>query len=320
MKFLITFFLICAIAEANEPSAFGAGDLESKNPYGLSTAEKNLLKTRKSLENVDSKVKDVKFTLKSISERVDGLESIYESDSQKLNSSVFSINDNSKKIEEISTVLEKQRLDINQIQTNIEQIQLMQEEFAKNISTLKLAFENLNKITNTINDSYISDDEFKLNMDQFITRSEFEALKKSLKITSNKKTLEKSKSNKLTFKNNAEMFNEAYDLFKRDLFSKAIPLFEKLIENHYKPAASNFYLGEMWYYRDRYDDAIRYFKASAMRYDKASYMPKLLLHSAISFEKTNDTGNAVNFYTSLIDLYPNTEEAKEAVKNLKKLK
>lgn len=56
-----------------------------------------------------------------------------------------------------------------------------------------------------------------------------------------------------------------------------------------------------------------------MLYDEAQYIPKLLLHSAISFEKTKDKDNAINFYGTLVDAYPETEEAKVAQKNLKKL-
>ncbi len=110
--------------------------------------------------------------------------------------------------------------------------------------------------------------------------------------------------------------DEAIRLFKKDYFSKAIPMFEELINANYKPATNNYYLGEIWYYRKKYDDAIRHFKTSAMLYDKASYMPKLLLHSAISFEKTKDFSNAANFYSSLIDIYPDSKEAKQAAKNL----
>merc|ERR1711879_460395 len=54
-----------------------------------------------------------------------------------------------------------------------------------------------------------------------------------------------------------DMFDEAYRLFKKDWFSKAIPMFEELIDRDYKSASSNFYLGEMWYYRKKYDDAIK---------------------------------------------------------------
>lgn len=311
---ILTFFLCSAIAGANEVSAFGAGNLNSKNPYGLNSTEKDILKTRKSLETVDSKVKDVKLSLESISERIDGLESIYEGDSQKLNSSVLKINDIVKNIEENSTLTEKHKIDI-------EQIQMMQEEYAKSIANLKLALKKLTSTVNNINKKYISEKEFKSNMNQFITRAEFEALKNSLGLKTSKKSTEKPKTKKVSSKlSSKDMFDEAYRLFKKDWFTKAIPMFEELIEKNYKPAASNFYLGEMWYYRKKYDDAIRYFKTSAMLNDKADYMPKLLLHSAVSFEKTNDLGNAVNFYTSLIDIYPSSKEAKEAEKNLKNLK
>ena len=170
-KLALTFFLLGAIAGAEEVSAFGAGDLNSKNPYGLNSTEKDILKTRKTLENVDSKVKDVKLSLESINERIDGLESIYEGDSQKLNTSVLKINEIIKKVEENSTLTEKHSADI-------EQILLMQEEFAKNIANLKLAVKKLNDKINKINNSYISEKEFKSNMSQFITRQEFEALKK----------------------------------------------------------------------------------------------------------------------------------------------
>ncbi|WP_421716502.1 tetratricopeptide repeat protein [Arcobacter arenosus] len=313
-KLALTFFLFGAIAGAEEVSAFGAGDLNSKNPYGLNSTEKNLLKTRKTLENVDSKVKDVKLSLESINERIDGLESIYEGDSQKLNTSVLKINEIIKKVEENSTLTEKHRADI-------EQILLMQEEFAKNIANLKLAVKKLSDTINKINKSYISEKEFKSNMSQFITREEFEALKKSLGVKTSNKSTAKPKTKKVSSDLSSEdMFNEAYRLFKKDWFTKAIPMFEELIERDYNPAASNFYLGNMWYYREKYDDAIRYFKTSAMLYDKADYMPELLLHSAIAFEETNDLGNAVNFYTSVIDIYPNSKEAKEAEKKLRKLK
>lgn len=313
-RLLLIFCLITStIALADEVSAFGAGDLDSKNPYGLNSAEKNILKNKKTLGNIDSKVKDVRYTLESINERIDGLESIYEGDSQKLNESVLKINDTTKKVEENSTLTEKHS-------TDIEQILLMQEEFAKNIANLKKAVAKLTKKVNSINQTYISEKEFKSNMDQFITRAEFEALKKSLGVKTSNKPTAKTKPNKISSNlSKKEKYEEAVRLFKKDWFSKAIPMFEELVNENYKPAASNFYLGEIWYYRKKYNDAIRYFKTSAMLYDKASYMPKLLLHSAISFEKTKDFSNAANFYSSLVDIYPNSKEAKQAAKNLSNL-
>lgn len=316
-RIALSCLLLSAIAGAQEVSAFGAGNLDSPNPYGLSSTEKDILKNRKTLGNIDSKVKDVKLSLESINERIDGLESIYEGDSQKLNGSVLKINEVIKKVEENSTLTEKHSSDI-------EQVQAMQEEFAKSIASLKVAVEKLTNTINTINSTYISDKEFKSNMNQFITRAEFDALKNSLGVKTSTKTTDNTNTNQVSSStselSNDEMYEEAIRLFKKDWFSKAIPMFEELVSKNYKPAASNFYLGNMWFYRKKYDDAIRYFKQSAMLNDKAEYMPELLLHSAISFQETNDTGNAVNFYTSLIGMYPKSSEAKEAEVNLKKLK
>merc|ERR1711916_2813 len=97
--------------------------------------------------------------------------------------------------------------------------------------------------------------------------------------------------------------------------TKAKPIFLKLVEENYRPAESNYYLGEISYYRKQYKTAIKYFKKSALLYDKAKYMPRLLLHSAISFEKTGDIENASVFYNTLLDNFPNSSEAKEVKKS-----
>ncbi len=321
-KLILSSLLVISITvKAEELSAFGAGDLDSKNPYGLSKAEKNILKNKKNLGNIDSKVKDVKLTVESISERIDGLESIYEGDSQKLNDSVLKLNDALKKVEENSTLVEKHNADIEDLKNITSQILTIQEENSKELANLKKALKKISRTVNAINKSYISEKEFKSNMNQFITRSEFEALKKALNIKTNSKKTVKSYTKKVSSPSDKKaMLKEAIRLFKKDYFTKAIPMFEELVAAKYKPATSNFYLGEIWYYRKKYSDAIAYFKTSAMLYDKASYMPKLLLHSAISFEKIKDFSNAANFYTSLVDLYPNSKEAKVAVKNLSKIK
>ena len=51
--------------------------------------------------------------------------------------------------------------------------------------------------------------------------------------------------------------------------------------------------------------------------DKASYIPTLLLHSAESFENMKEKENALKFYKTIVEVYPKTDEAKEAKKKLK---
>ena len=158
----------------------------------------------------------------------------------------------------------------------------------------------------------------KTNMNQFVTRAEFEALKKAVgvKTTSVKK---EKKSTKIDISNKPGLSASAKENYKNRYFTKAIPKFEALVKANYKPAEGNYYLGEMWYVRKKYDLAISHFKKSAILYDQAAYMPTLLLHSAISFEKIKDKDNARSFYTTLIDLYPSSSESKTAQKNLSKL-
>jgi TolA-binding protein len=163
-------------------------------------------------------------------------------------------------------------------------------------------------------------------MKQFVTRAEFEALKKAVGVKSSSKSSSvnvtkenKSTSKKLNSTDKKALSQSAKSDYKKRNFTKAIPKFEALVESNYKPAEGNYYLAEMWYVRKKYDLAISHFKKSAILYDQAAYMPTLLLHSAISFEKTKDKENAKSFYSTLIDLYPDSSESKVAEKNLSKL-
>ncbi len=318
MKSTIFFLLLVAIAVADEVSVFGAGNLDSNEPYGLTTTEKHILKNKNELNSIDSKVKNVANTIESVNQRIDGLESIYEADSRKLNEAILQLNDFLKK-DEINTV------EIDKLKTVVTQILQIQEENNtnnnKNFDSLKAAMSKLEKSINSINNSYISEKEFKSNMNQFVTKAEFDKIKNLVLKNSSKQsstnTSQISEDDKKL--SNAELLQKGKDLFKKDFFTQAIPIFENLVSKNYKPAESNFYLGEIWYYRKQYNDAITSYKKSALLYDKAEYMPKLLLHSAISFEKINDLENASSFYSTLISVYPDSAEAKTANANLNKL-
>lgn len=315
--------MLSSLAFANEVSVFGAGDLNSNEPYGLNSTEKYILKNKNELGKIDTKFKGVKTTLETVSERIDGLESIYEGDSQKLNKTVITLNKIVKQIEEIQNTTSKNKTDIENLKNVTNQLLTMQEEISsenrKNLDTLKEAIDKLSKQLIKINKEYVSFSEMKKNMKQFVTVEEFNAFKETLGKKTSVKTKSTTKTKKLSYAQKEEMLNEAKELFKKDYFTKAIPIFEELVELNFKPAEGNYYLGEMWYYRDKFEKAIDYFKKSAVLYDKASWMPRLLLHSAISFENIKDYKNATKFYSTLIDVYPNSKEAKIATKNISKL-
>ena len=332
---LVSFLLSSTITLAQEVSVFGAGNLDSKNPYGLNSTEKHILSNKKEIGELSSKFNEINSLLDSLNRRLEGIESTYEGDSLKLNSTVVKMNELMQKVELSSEIATKNSSETAEIKSVSEQLLNMKEETDKelrdSISTLKSALTKITNLVNKINSQYVSSNELQKNMTQFVTRAEFEELKKVMGVKTQSTTpvvstpttsqVQNTQDGEdlSTSESKALFMDKAKEEYERRFFNGAIPKFEKLVELNYKPAEGNFYLGQMWYVRKKYDLAISHFKKSAMLHDKAAYMPTLLLHSAISFEKTGDKENARNFYATLVDLYPNTSESQIAKENLLKL-
>lgn len=120
-------------------------------------------------------------------------------------------------------------------------------------------------------------------------------------------------------KDNATLYSEAVRHFGKKRYDEAQKRFTVTDKKGYKPAASNYYLGEIAYYTKKYEDAIFHFKKSAGLYDQASYIDTLLFHTAVSLEKTGDKTQAKMFYENIIENYPTKKTAKIAKQRLKKL-
>ena len=283
---------------ASEPSAFGAGDLSNPEPYGLTSNEKVLLETKVKLKKVAQKSNSQASQLDSLRERIDGLQSIVESIGRKTHQNKVNL-DNLK--EQESTT---------QANSNEYQERLSQsiQDNTKNIEELKNNLLEVSKLLDSINTNYV-------------TKHEYNSLVKN--INSFKKTIAKElqidtksaskNSNIPSFK----LFKIAKKNYDRRYYTKAIQNYEELIKRNYKPAYSHYMIGEMYYKRKNYAKAISYFKKSAALYSKASYMPTLMLHSAIAMEKTGDKSHAQSFYQAIIAKYPDSKEAREAKKRLK---
>ncbi|WP_299546566.1 tetratricopeptide repeat protein [uncultured Helicobacter sp.] len=115
----------------------------------------------------------------------------------------------------------------------------------------------------------------------------------------------------------ANVFKEGEQFYKDKNYKKADAYLQFALKGNYKPARGNYLLGEVAFEQKRYEDAIYYYKTSATRYDKADYMPRLMLHSAKSFIALKEEENAKRFLETLIALYPKTSEAREAKKLIK---
>jgi len=134
-----------------------------------------------------------------------------------------------------------------------------------------------------------------------------------------KTTSKKEKKSAFKGKENATLYSEGVRHFGKQRYDEAQKRFTITDKKGYKPAASNYYLGEIAYYTKKYEDAIFHFKKSAGLYDQASYIDTLLFHTAVSLEKTGDKAQAKMFYENIIENYPTKKTAKIAKQRLKKL-
>lgn len=301
-----TLLLTSAVYSA-EVSVFGAGDLNSPNPYGLTQSEKKILETKQKVENVDTSVRVVKSDLQIIHERLQGLESIFEGEGNKINT----LNQSLSKFEAVSS---KNQQDIDSLRSVVNQLLSMQEENLKNIAELKKAISEVAAQSDNINKNYLSRSEFEKNMQQFVTKQDTN----TKSTTQTKPTSTNAAVSEFESKPRNQLFDEGKAFFDKKFYTQAIPIFEYLVSVNHKPAESNYILGQMWFARKDYEKAIAYFKTSALLYDKGYWMPQLLLNSAISFQATKDLDNASKFFNSLIQAYPDSKEAAEARKIISK--
>jgi TolA-binding protein len=300
-KAVITLCIAAAIPTllmASEPSAFGAGDLSSPDPYGLTSSEKVILETKDKLKKVAQKSNSQASELDSLRERIDGLQSIIESISRKTHNN--KVNLEKFKEEEQNGVSSN-----NEYQTRLA---TSIEENSKSIETLKKSVLDLSQLLDTINKEYVTKKEYNRLVKSV---NDFKALV-AKELRTGKVTAHSSNS-KMSSVSLAKIAQKNY---KKRYFTKAINAYEELINRNYKPAYAHYMIGEMNYIRKNYAEAISYFKKSAALYSKASYMPTLMLHTAISMDKTGDKSHAKAFYKAIIVKYPNSKEAKVAKKHL----
>jgi TolA-binding protein len=282
---------------AAEPSAFGAGDLDNPSPYGLTPAEKNILKNKQTLQSVKQLTHSQRNEIETLRERIDGLQTILEGLAEKTQ-------ENRIKLAEFERTGSGEKEHLVMLEESVKANE-------QNILQFKTLLTELSGMIDSINANMVTKDEYNLLVNDV---NEFKSLvAKELKGTG--KTA-KGSSSKLS---SGKLATQAHDNFKKKHYTKAIPQFKELINRNYKPARSHYMLGEIYYYRKDYGKAIAYYKESAKRYDKASYMPTLLFHTAVSMQKTKDTANAKAFYNAVIAKYPDTKEAALSREKLAKL-
>ena len=281
----------------SEPSAFGAGDLDSDNPYGLTPAEKKILQNNQKLKQNDRKLNSNKSEIGSLRERVDGLQSVLESVALKSQKNKVALSDLSRSRKNDGT-------------TTQERLTLLETQIAannENILQIKTALESLSQLMDEQSTHYATQEQYKALV------ADVNAFKK-LVAGALKNGTKSTKSLKST-----DLAKQAQKSYKKKHYSEALNSYKELVNRNYKPAYGQFMVGQCYFAKGDYAKAIAHYKDSAKRYKKASYMPTLLLRTAFSMQKTGDKKNARKFYNAVIAKYPNTTEAKKAKRYLSQL-
>ena len=215
------------------------------------------------------------------------------------------------RIDGLTTIIEGLSASLNELQ--------MREVQGSSVNTNLPNDDLLKKLAgmiDEINANYVSKEELQ----SVLGKKQFKAPSKK-KTTTKKSTISSSQNgnDSLENKSNATLYSEGVRFFVKKRYTEAQKRFAITDTKRYKPAASNYYLGEIAYYTKKYEDAIFYFKKSAGLYDQASYIDTLLLHTAVSLEKSGDKGQAKAFYENIIANYKGKKSAKIAKDRLKKL-
>ncbi|MDB2562154.1 tetratricopeptide repeat protein [Sulfurimonas sp.] len=313
-KILLATFLVAIKSFqllAAEPSAFGAGNLDNPNPYGLTSSEKTVLENKKALKNVVVHSNTQANKVDSLRERIDGLQSIVESLSRKSQKNKTALTQlETKNSEDLKNADEYEKRLAEAVESNTNLAEQNTQAIKKNI----LLIEELRTLLDVINKTYVSKEEFNTLVNSV---NEFKVLvTKELKA----KTKSQAKKSSLSTMDNGEIATQAKAFYDKQYYTKAIEYYSHLITKNYKPANSHFMVGQMKFKRKNYAEAISYYKKSASLYSKAKYMPELLLNTAVSMEKTGDMKNAKSFYNGIINKFPSSPEAMRAQENLLAIK
>jgi len=297
MKKLLLFLPLLLLADVDP---FKAGNLNSPNPYGLTTQEKSIYENRKSIEENKKLLLELKKEFDEFKSKV----------MQKLIEHDQSINDINTKLSGFSTLLNELDATKNELtkiksetnETNSSKISELQERIKRleeENTAIKQTIEEMSKVQN----------------------ENFQHLSKSVQmiIDQLKNTQPTHGKNKKISMSPKKAFEKAKALFAKKKYDEAKTYFKYALEKKYLPATSAFFLGEIEYEKKNYKEALAYYKKSVSLYPKkATFTDKLLYHTGISFKKLNQKEKAKLTFKKLIRDFPKSSYAKLAKIELEK--
>jgi len=118
-------------------------------------------------------------------------------------------------------------------------------------------------------------------------------------------------------------YNQAMNALKGEQYNQAIRLYRKFIKKHPGSTLSDnaqYWIGESYYAQKKYEEAIIEFEEVAQKYPKGDKVASALVKEGLAFHELKDNKTAVQLLQKVIDLYPDSEEARLAGKKLPEMK
>lgn len=298
--------LIALTAWANEPSAFGAGDLNSPDPYGLTPAEKKIYETDKSLQNISRTVLTAEQLQTELRTEVDGLKSILSGHDEKLREISGRLSGNDQSILKLQNDM---NISISEIRSIVEQNFKLQNE---NYDKIMKAIGDLGAMIDKINEEYVAHSELKtmLGKNYKLPARANKAVDANISAVetptaSKPVVVAQAQSDDSAQKMTPEtLFTAALENYKKNKLSDAKAKFLELTKSGYKKESVYYYLGECDYKSGNYKEALESFQVSIEADDKSQFVPIILFHTSICLEKLNDKDGAKKILSSLIENYP----------------
>ena len=194
-----------------EKSAFGAGDLNSPSPYGLTKSEKHILENKEIIHDIEGTVRKNRTRISNVEESLSGIKSIVEGLNETGRNDTLSL----QSLQEEMNTMKDSSTQMNQ---KIDEIVLNHDE---NIKQLKLVMGELSSLIDTINSTYVTKEEYNS------LAAEINSFKRD--VSKQLKKISVSSSNPLDNKSNAQVAKDAQSLFKKKKYADAIDHFEHLI-------------------------------------------------------------------------------------------
>jgi TolA-binding protein len=260
------------------------------------------LENKQKLDGLRQKTSSVDNKIDSLRERVDGFQTVVEGISKTSHQNSL----------DIQTLLANSKEGSESKDARSQKIDQLIKTNSDNLEKLRLLMTDMSTVVDTINKNYVSKEEYNSLVKDVNDM-------KSL-LGSKVKASAKSSGDSLDSMGTVKVYSKAEAYYKSKDYDNAKVYYDYLISKNYKAAYSNYMAGEVSYKTKNYSDAISYYKESGTRNETATYMPTLMLHTAVAMQKTKDNDTAKKFLGALITNYPKSSEAKDAKKILSSLK